>query len=305
MSDSNEQNWSYLKLYPGNQVDRADNFIVDLTQRMTANELLHKWFYLRYIDETGFHIRLRFLAQPGEQENAARRVREQCTGMLNRLYEYLPSTYRPMVTLPEFITQEATPPVDARLRIEDDKYLPEYEKYGRACAMPIAEGVFHLSSMLAGQVLADESAGLYSRKSIAPWLMREADRAFPTAVHPDYWRQYSLYWLGGDTPAANDWRGRFARKGMELRDRNVSILPREADLPREALTVLERWRSGLKDAARAYASLKDNAGARSDVLSLNFSHLMLNRLGIATLEESYLAALLEIEQEAPAQEAVA
>jgi hypothetical protein len=32
---------------------------------------------------------------------------------------------------------------------------------------------------------------------------------------------------------------------------------------------------------------------------------MLNRLGIATLEESYLASLIEIEQQAVAQEAVA
>jgi len=305
MSDLNEPTWSYFKLYPGNRVELADNFIIDLAQRMAAIEVLKKWFYLRYVDESGFHIRLRFLPQAGEQSSAERRVYEQCTAMMNRLYEYLPSTYRPMVTLPEFIAQTATPPVDPRLRIEEDKYQPEYEKYGHAGAMPIAEGVFHLSSQLAGQVLADEFAGIYSRKSIAPWLMREADRAFPTAVHPDYWRQYSLYWLGGDTPAANDWRGRFQRKGMELRDRNQPILPREADLPPEALAVIESWRSGLKSAARAYASLKDIGGTKPDVLSLNFSHLMLNRLGIATLEESYLASLIEIEQQAVAQEAVA
>lgn len=305
MSDSNESSWTYIKIYFGTQAERADNFIVDLAQRMQSNAAVLKWFYLRYVDETGFHVRLRYVARPDRQDEANRSVRADCTDMLNHMYEYLPSTYRPMVSLPEFITRDIAPVVDPRLRLEDDKYVPEYEKYGRAVAMPIAENLFHASSEIAGQILADEAAGLYTRKAVAGWLMNEPNEAFPTVVHADYWRQYSLYWLGGDSPAAGDWRLRFTRKGAELRDRGQPVLPDESALPAEAVAVIERWRRSLAIAARDYAALKDRGGARPDVLSLNFSHLMMNRLGIATLEEAYLAALLESAQAIPMQEAVA
>ena len=118
MNDSNDRNWIYLKLYFGTQAERADNFIADMAQRMAAIDAIRKWFYLRYIDESGFHVRLRFLAHPGREQEAEHAVRVQCTDMMNRMYEYLPSTYRPMVSLPEFITQDIKPVVDPRLRIE-------------------------------------------------------------------------------------------------------------------------------------------------------------------------------------------
>lgn len=292
--------WLYFQLYLGEQMARTDDLLVDLGQRLSAERSIGKWFYLRYADESGFHLRLRVLAaDPADRQAVNDLVHRTSVDLLDRIYEYLPTTYQPMVTLSGYEDQEVKIG-DSRLRVVVSDYVPEYEKYGSAAAMPIAESVFHLSSELAVQVLADEQRELYSRKTLLPWFMHEANAAFPAPEHPDYWGSYSLYWLGGASPAANDWRRRFAQKGEELRNSGKSILASEDDLPPAAVQVIHRWRDGLREAARAYARLQDGSGNRPDVLSLNFSHLMLNRLGVATLEESYLATLLESQEEVAA-----
>lgn len=304
MSTNDLPSWGYFKLYFGNQGERADAFLEALCRRMMANEHVQKWFFLRYVDESGFHVRLRFLPKQGMQARATQVVRRDCGDMLDRMYEFLLSTYRPMVTLPDHIVVDVqVPQVDARLRIVTDTYVPEADKYGTPAAIAIAESVFQLSSELAGRILSDETADRYSRKTIAPWLMHEPNAAFPAHRYDDYWRQYGLYWLGGDTPAARDWRGRFRRKAEELRDAGYAVLAPEAALPPEAADVVRRWRAGLVELANAYKMLGDGSDAKPDVLSLNFAHLMMNRLGIATLEESYLATLLEASSEAPVDDA--
>lgn len=289
--------WEYFKLYFGAQGERADAFVIELHRRMTAVPMMQKWFYMRYIDEAGFHIRLRFLPDPGAQQVVSQTVRRECGEMLNRMYEFLPSAYLPMVTLPDYIVDSMpAPKTNTHLRIEVDTYVPESEKYGSHAAIPISEDVFHLSSDLAGQILADEAAELYSRKTLAPWLMHESAIAFPVHRRNDFWLQYSLYWLGGDSPAAQDWRTRFNNKAQELRDGGYPVLAPEHELPVQAAEILRRWRAGLTDAARAYKAMGESSNTRPDVLSLNFAHLMMNRLGIGTLEESYLATLLDGEQ---------
>ncbi len=294
MNDQDSSSWDYLKLYFGQQAERADAFLVALCRQMAANDAIQSWFYLRYVDEGGFHVRLRFLAHGDRREEAVQRVRAECGALLDRIYDFLPNTYRPMVTLPDYLSGDvALPKTDPRLRIETDTYVPEADKYGSRAGIRIAERLFHLSSELAGIVLADEARNRYSRKTLAPWLMHDAAAAFPARQHADYWSQYSLYWLGGDSAAAQDWLARFRRKAVALREAGQPVCTPEDAMPAEAAAVVRRWRAGLAEAARAYRTLADGSDARPDVLSLNFSHLMMNRLGIATLEESMLAALLQ------------
>lgn len=298
MSAHHESPWLYFKLYFGEQMVRADNFLIDLGARLTSQASIAKWFYIRYVDDSGFHIRLRVLpADAAERQSVQELVHCTCVDMLDRIYEYLPTTYQPMVTLPGYEDQVVSFR-ESRLGVVLDTYVPEREKYGTDAALPIAESVFHLSSELAVRVLADEQRGLYSRKTLLPWLMHECNEAFPTSEHANFWDGYSLYWLGGASPAASDWRRRFAQKAEELRDAGFAVLAAEESLPDAAQAVITRWRAGLREASRAYAALGDGSNDRPDVLSLNFSHLTMNRLGVATLEEAYLAALLACDEEA-------
>jgi thiopeptide-type bacteriocin biosynthesis protein len=290
--------WVYLKLYLSAQAERADALLADLGGRMRANPHLERWFFLRFLDEQGFHIRLRALPKVGEQEEATRRLSDDCADVLDRIYDYLSSTYQPMVRLPEYMEAEA-PPATGRVHFVSDVYAPEHDKFGNGRGMETAERVFHLSSEVAQRVLADEGANRYSRKSIAPFLLEAAREAFPSIAPGDFWSQYSLYWLGGDSPAAQDWRDRFLRKGAELEAQGIDPLD-PTGLVGEARAVVADWRAGLAAAATAYERLPAGERGRADVLSLNFAHLMMNRIGVATLEESYLAALLEARERVPA-----
>lgn len=288
---STAQDWIYYKLYLGSKAECADAVLVDFCQRMMANPLLEKWFYLRFLDEQGFHIRLRALAHEGQRGAAEQTLREDCLKVLDQLHEFLPSTYQAMVSLPDY-AMPASPVSDARVFFEADVYQRETDKYGSEEAVAVAEDLFHISSELAYHILDDEAQGHYSRKTLAPCLMHAAQQAFPSPEFDDYWRQISLYWLGGESPAANDWRQRFLRKAEELKAGGYSIITPDDQLPPQAQAVMTRWRAVLAQTAQRLAQLSSPV-ARADVLSLNFSHLMMNRLGIATLEESYLACLLE------------
>lgn len=298
MNEATAESWIYFKLYLGSKADRADNLLIDLCQRMMANTHLQRWFYLRFLDEQGFHIRLRALPNPGMAEAAQLSVNRDAASVLERLHSFLPSTYQTMVSLPEYTMDAATPDLNLRVLLESDEYQPEVDKYGSADAVAVAEQVFHGSSELAFHILEDEANGHYSRKTLAPWLMFEPQNIMPAKEFNDYWCQYSLYWLGGESPAADDWRQKFHRKAEDLKLQGFDVLAPEAELPSQAQAVLNRWRGVLGEAATAFAKV-DSPVARPDVLSLNLSHLMMNRLGIATLEESYLAALLEA-REVPA-----
>ncbi|WP_045739085.1 thiopeptide-type bacteriocin biosynthesis protein [Xanthomonas sp. MUS 060] len=296
---SMQQEWGYLKLYFGTQAARADAVVAELCRKLQAASDVERWFFIRYVDEGGFHLRLRY---QGASEAAMVRnvyVRQMCTDLLDHLYAFTPSAYMPMVRLPDYMDAVAEPVVsDTRLRVEQETYLPEVDKYGGKQGVTIAEQVFHASSQLAGVILDDEARGLYSRKTLAPCLMLACERAFPVQGHADYWDQYGLYWLGGRSPAAEDWQRRFRNKGRELLDSGYAIVAADDTLPVPAQIVLQRWRQALKSAAAAYRGLGAATDAQADVLSLNFSHLMMNRLGIATLEEAYLATLLAVDTEA-------
>ncbi len=281
--------WIYLKLYLGSQIDRADAFVVEMANTLATADAIDRWFYLRFIDDDGFHIRLRVLPKPRHGDEVAAFLSHDIAPLLDRLYRLLPSSYAPMVSLPDYLEAEA-PPQGQRVRLLQEPYEPEHDKYGSGTSMEICEDLFCISSALAARVLADEAAGVYSRKSLAPWLMYETNRALPSFETQRFWRDYSLYWLGGDGPAAQDWRARFIRKSDELAAMDDDVLD---DLPAEGEAIVAEWRAALMQARARLDALPAAERPDNDVLSVNIAHLTNNRLGIAMLEEAYLATLLE------------
>jgi hypothetical protein len=117
------------------------------------------------------------------------------------------------------------------------------------------------------------------------------DAFVPSEGAQRFWRNYCYYWLGGETMAAEDWRTRFFEKGSRLREQQTPVVW-PADLPACATRLTEQWRERLQRASNAYAQI-ETLGVGTDSLALNFIHLMNNRLGLISLEEAYLAALLE------------
>ena len=286
------QEWMYFKLYLGPYTDRAEQMLVNLAQLVESRPVFARWFYIRYFDETGMHFRIRFQSA---DVPAARAAAQSIFAILFKdMAKYAPSEHRPMVTPPGTDpAQAASFMAKGKQRVVEDTYEPEYDKYGGPLGLPIAEELFRKSSRIAVAILADEAAGHYSRKTLVPCLMRACHEAFVPAPAAAFWNRYSLFWLGGDSPAANDWLQKFRRKGEELRHAGFQVCVPDRDLHPRALEVLNRWRAAVAEAKAAYDATQGRTGAIPDVLCFNFVHMMNNRLGMTSLEEPYMAALLQ------------
>jgi thiopeptide-type bacteriocin biosynthesis protein len=295
LTDSARDPWVYVKLYLGRAVDRMDRLLIDLAGERVLHEQAQQWFYLRYVDKGGIHVRVRAKAREGEREALARALVDACADRLADLPTYAPGDYSPMVTMPGFeASVERVTAAHNDVTVVEDRYEPETDKYGERPGMDVAETLFHQSSLLAARILRDEERKGLSRKDIVPLLMHEACVAFiEREQHASFWREYSYYWLNGRSPAADDWRGRFADKGQQLDSNGVAVLAREAQLDPGQREVLADWRRALREAATAYQALQGRVSTSAEVLGFNFVHLMNNRLGLAALEEAYIAALLE------------
>ncbi|RYY74178.1 MAG: hypothetical protein EOO52_15050 [Gammaproteobacteria bacterium] len=285
--------WLYLKLYLGEAVDKMDALLIDIGKKISSVTSFEQWFFIRYIDEGGMHIRLRAKPSEGQYQQAKNVLDEICLERLNKLHDYVPSEYYPMVSQPGSINFRATDVAHNDVRVAYEQYLQETDKYGTGEKMLIAESIFAESSKIACEILALEDNGIVSRKTFLPSLMQAAYDAFkPTESAAGFWKHYALYWLGGDTPVAQDWRERFTEKAEELKSEGINLFAAEENLPEQAQALIARWRKTLNDAATRYAKANGDLTS-NDVLTFNFAHLMNNRLGLMALEEAYMACLLE------------
>jgi thiopeptide-type bacteriocin biosynthesis protein len=292
------EDWIYLKLYTGQAYEKLDHLIIDVASRLSTAGGIERWFFLRYVDEGGVHLRVRARAAAGGAAALRPRLARLCDEALERLPQYPPPFYRPMtLSTAGAGLDQVMPPATGRVKLAIAVYEPELDKFGGEACMGLAEELFERSSLVACAVLKGERDGLWSRKSLAPSLMDAAREAFSPGDAAAFWRDYSLFWLGGASGAADDWRARFADKASELRSRGIEVVPPVEELPPAARELLVDWRGRLARTAAAYELAWPSRHAQT--LAANFIHLTNNRLGLAGLEEAYTAALLE--QSAPAE----
>jgi thiopeptide-type bacteriocin biosynthesis protein len=292
--------WIYLKIYLGEVVDRMDWMIQEAANLVARRTDIEKWFFLRYLDEDGIHIRLRVLPMTPDAVKTIRiDLIDAIANRLSRINAQPPGDYAPMVAPPGFEAQIGKVTIAHNdVRVGEAAYEPEFDKFGGAPGMPIAETLFWHSSRIAAQILRLDTDSALSRKSLVPRLMHETFAAFaPATDAATFWREYSYYWLGARTPAAEDWRERFLEKSGDLRDSGVSALHPHGPDHTAFEAIIADWSTALHEAAAAYRHIagSTDADVKDEVLIFTFAHLMNNRLGIASLEEAYMGALLERE----------
>jgi thiopeptide-type bacteriocin biosynthesis protein len=295
-TDATTARWVYVKLYLGRAIDRMDRLLIALASEPVLTERAESWFYLRYVDERGIHVRLRALTREGDDRNGLRRALiDAGAARLAELQGQPQGNHHPMVHLPGFedsLARVTAAPID--VYVTEDRYAPETDKYGARPGLDAAERLFHQSSRLAAQVLALEERGLLSRKDLLPVLMQDATQAFlPCADHARFWARFGYHCLHGRLPVAEDGRQTFANKGHGLAKRSIRFVAPDSHLGDEARAIVTAWRGAVRQAAADYAALGRQADTSPEVLAFNVVHLMNNRLGLAAQEEAYIAALLE------------
>jgi thiopeptide-type bacteriocin biosynthesis protein len=270
-TDITTARWVYVKLYLDRAVEHMDRLLVAWAGEPVLTERAESWFFLRYVDESGVHVRLRALTREGDDRG----------GLLRALVEAC--------------TARATAAC-LDIRAVEDRYAPETGTYGARPGMDVAERLFHCSSRLAAQVLGLEERGLLSRKDLLPVLMQDAADAFvPRAEHAGFWAGFGDCCRSGRSPVAADWRRSRAAAGRAPAARGIRIVAATGHLGEEARAIVAAWRAALGQATADYAALARPFRPSPEVLAFKTAHLMNNRLGLAALEEAYVAALLELQ----------
>lgn len=295
ISKQHSEKWIYFNLYFGKATDKMEHAITELTSLVRAEQDFQKWFFLRYLDDSGIHVRIRALPKnPSDYENCKQKLSVLNNKVLLTLNELNTTTYNPMITVGDATSSEALLHLSKRdVASVESQYEPEFEKFGGELALNFAESLFHVSSELAADILINEARNIESRKTIAPYLMKACFDVFQPAKEDAFWNHYSKFWLGGDSPVAQDWREKFIDKADQLADVGASIIGSESTLAMESQNIIQQWKDALLLCKENYDKAAHKHSGSNDVLCFNFSHLTMNRLGITSMEEAYLATLLE------------
>lgn len=248
------QDWLYFLLYVGEQ-ERSDLCLAQVVTPLVRSALttpgIDRWFFLRYLDDAGPHLRLRFHGD---------------VDAINDLFLRAgPVLAHRLQTLPELEVEPATPLVgSARAMQRPDAagsrppalqlgvYEPEYAKYGGPEGVALAERVFQASS----EIALDNLHHLGDRTTRALWAMAMMQTVLEAClVHqdgPTFWEQYAWHWSGAARPGAGALREHLTKqaapRGQAVRQRIDRLLTepttrrqlaRHAEVVRNALDEAE------------------------------------------------------------------
>jgi thiopeptide-type bacteriocin biosynthesis protein len=265
------EDWICFHIYPP-----EFRLLDDVVQRVlpallaTAREVgnLERWFFLRYVDRRGWHIRLRL---KGGLE-ARKRWRQAVGRLLDKVMSF-----------------EA--PVKPGYTVEP--YSPEYAKYGGPSGVVLAERLFDASSNFAIPVLTSVRHSETRRNALALHLMNATIDSFGLNEkrRQQLLRFYLWYWSGQDALGA-------AQKRMDAESRAENeIAAIDSELSQIAND--DKTRTIVDEYCRQVRRAIEDQRLSGERLAIPLSrlcslclHLANNRLGIVPADEAYLAALL-------------
>lgn len=285
--------WWFVCLYTGG-VNATDSVLSSTLPPLLADARrtgASRWFFIRYFDERGPHIRLRVFG-PGECMSQLVRATADLQAQLRLTVER--TTGEDFELVPG-AASALTAGSDVQIGVYPSVYEPETVKYGGIEAMDLAERLFEFSSELAlwavqshakgegrdplaSLLLADTAGSLLLGRGAQTWSQR---RRLGWAK---YWSTHTRWWTGADHD------GGLLRDHLELRAlterddffdrmRRVAIDP-DVDAWRR------RWVTAVDDYLGAVAPLGANRTPQH--LTFHHSHMLMNRLGFLPKEEALL-----------------
>ncbi|MEU6867108.1 thiopeptide-type bacteriocin biosynthesis protein [Streptomyces sp. NPDC046876] len=283
--------WLYLKLYPG-RPDLLDATLTEVVAPLVAQvaPLASRWFFLRYLDTTGAHVRLRFhLAGPAADALAERRA--ELTGRLEALADR-PAPDRPAPTaLPASAAPGAVPSAgraQGRPEVRLDLYEPEYAKWGGPRYLEVAERTFQASSATALRLLDASDGTLEHRLALGGSVMTGLlDRLGLTGEQrAGFLRTHYAWWSGRRHAQPADG----AARDTALRTLHDRLLPTVRERAERLLATGPESEMISRLCADMLLGIEDRGPQQKPLfLAFHHLHLSLNRLGIVPVEEALVS----------------
>lgn len=267
------------------------DYLVSFVVKPAANKVktmfdMSNWFFIRYLDETGPHIRLRFKIMEHEFTDVMGFLEEFLLTSLASLNEQ--SIAIPKRLLPLNMGEGHFS--SAERRYEMSLYDPELEKYGGEEGILLSEKYFSSSSNLTLEVIADLISERVNRFEFGIKLMDNLLKAAWENQNEidEFLLNYTKYWAGdklknGDNQISQN----FIDSAMSRNEKVKEILMSE--FPPNTERALEQFSEELK---LILHEMKPIGESGPYGIYFHFIHMMNNRLGVWPIEESYLAALL-------------
>ncbi|GAA1578032.1 MULTISPECIES: lantibiotic dehydratase C-terminal domain-containing protein [Streptomyces] len=268
-----ERDWWYVRAYPGGpgRMDAAVRTLVPWLAAQAERLGSEEWFFLRYWDATGHHLRLRLRAGAAAVDALDGAARAELAGLLETLEERPEDTAGLLPgTLPEGSPARGVVPA---------VYAPELAKYGGREGVAVAERIFRLDSAFCADL---DLAGLPRRHERAAHAVAFA-RALTARVLPA--QERDVFWVRHRTRWG--WQLRLAAAGEPLRP----LLAGLAAGVREQGAPPPEVRERIEAHADEVAGLLLRAPGPLPHQLLHHLHMVMNRLGFPPGEEAALGML--------------
>lgn len=188
--ETHAQDWWYIRAYPGDAtlMDEAVALLLPWLRGVAERERADRWFFVRYWDMTGHHLRLRIRLPADAADRLHARI-DDVTGMLGRL---------PAKGEGRRLVPGAAPPgIGGVRRVSACLYAPELAKYGGERGVALAEELFTASSSWIAENRLTDLDQPGARAALAVMFMRELVRAaLPASGASDFWGRHRRQWGG-------------------------------------------------------------------------------------------------------------
>jgi thiopeptide-type bacteriocin biosynthesis protein len=269
------------------ELDYLVDFIVKpATAKVISNFSVNNWFFIRYLDETGPHIRLRFKVNEHQYAEVITFLEEFISISFQSLEKQSINTPKRLLPLNTETGQFSS----SERRFELSLYDPELDKYGESAGIELCEEYFCLSSNLVVEIMEEIIAEKINRFEFALRLM---DSILKISIdnqndRNEFLLNYTKYWAGDNNGSSEKKISQnFIESAAARKEKVQEILSAEYSPEIEGLI-----RHFSNELAVIIHNLKTFGETEPKEIFFHFVHMMNNRLGVWPIEESYLAALL-------------
>ncbi len=254
--------WLFAQLYPGHWslLDRVVLHVIAPAAHHAMSAGADRWFFIRYIDRAGPHVRFRVRGD---------------TDVINCIYGRWNQTLRAQLSA-------AIGGRDANPEILYAPYEPEIDKYGGVVGTGIAESAFQVSSEIALQLIAGAPTP-DTRTLLAAHVMKRLASCVAALSSAEFWNVHHTFWTSVGVAQS--------RQSDHLPGQTHRFAAPEQDIAQpEPAAVLDRLAEAT--AAAIEAAAHAGIGLSAAHLLLHHMHMTVNRLGILPDEELRIAQTL-------------
>lgn len=272
--------WLYYQLFSGSS-GREDWLLTEAVAPAVdwCRPGARRWFFLRYFDERGPHVRFRVLAPLADTIAVQRRFEPHIRDVLTRATLLPSDPLARLVKVPPYLA-----PTGRHIGFNHAVYEPEVHKYGGLVGVAKAEAGFQASSEA---VLALLGAGVGSpaeRAGLCVHLMHKTvEASLPGHAAAGFWSAYVDHWSGGATTRGAQVRARLHRALGSHVELLADQAAASADRP-EVAAAADVLTDGVSRSLQG-------GPVPPEVQLMHHVHLTNNRLGVLPVEEALFAAV--------------